>query len=79
MRQVFNAAALSGAILFAAGLLAALPVSAHNHPAPSDPVIDPSAPMTRWHGTMIEIGLRPLASPTAREPFGWPIALAVSP
>ena len=31
------------------------------------PVSDPSAPITRWHGTMIEIGLRPLASPTARE------------
>jgi hypothetical protein len=26
----------------------------------------PSAPITRWPGTMITIGLRPLASPTAR-------------
>ena len=44
------------------------------------PVSEPSAPMTRWHGTMIEIGLRPLARPTAREATGdLPSAAATSP
>ncbi len=41
---------------------------------------DPSAPITRWHGTMIEIGLRPLARPTAREATGdLPSAAATAP
>src|SRR5262249_49267049 len=33
---------------------------------PPNPVSEPSAPMTRWHGMMIGIGFRPLAAPTAR-------------
>src|SRR5262249_32935461 len=33
---------------------------------PPTPVSEPSAPMTRWHGTMIGRGLAPFASPTAR-------------
>ena len=37
---------------------------------PPNPVRWPSAPITRWHGTMIGIGLRPLAAPTARALFG---------
>ena len=38
--------ALTATVLFAAGLLTALPAPAQNHPSPSDPVVDPSAPMT---------------------------------
>ena len=34
---------------------------------PPYPVSVPLAPMTRWHGTTIGIGLRPLARPTARK------------
>ena len=34
---------------------------------PPYPVRLPLAPMTRWHGTMMPIGLWPLANPTARE------------
>src|SRR5947209_3049691 len=34
---------------------------------PPYPVRLPSLPMTRWHGTMTEIGLDPLARPTARD------------
>ena len=34
---------------------------------PAYPVRVPSAPITRWHGMTIGIGLLPLASPTARE------------
>jgi hypothetical protein len=33
----------------------------------------PSAPITRWQGTMIAIGFAPLARPTAREAPGDPI------
>jgi hypothetical protein len=35
---------------------------------PEYPVIDPSAPITRWHGTRIGTGFRPLAAPTALAP-----------
>src|SRR3569833_2003101 len=41
MRQALTAMAL-----FATGLWMAQPASAQNHPSPSDPAIDPSAPMT---------------------------------
>ena len=46
MRQALTATVLFASGLFAAGLILAAPASAQNHPAPSDPVIDPSAPMT---------------------------------
>jgi hypothetical protein len=35
--------------------------------------------MTRWHGTTIQIGLAPLAAPTARAAVGLPIARAIWP
>jgi hypothetical protein len=35
--------------------------------------------MTRWQGTTIEIGLRPLAAPTAREAVGAPRRAASAP
>lgn len=44
-----------------------------------NPVIAPVAPMTRWHGAMIEIGFRPFAAPTARTAVGKPIFSAISP
>ena len=34
---------------------------------PPKPTSEPPAPITRWHGTITAIGLRPLAAPTARE------------
>jgi hypothetical protein len=34
--------------------------------------------MTRWQGTIIGIGLRPFAAPTARTAFGLPIRSAIS-
>src|SRR4029077_5402130 len=43
---------------------------------PAYPVSFPSAPITRWHGTRIEMGLRPFAWPTAREAVGLPIRCA---
>ena len=46
---------------------------------PPYPVNWPVDPMTRWHGTMIAIGLRPFAAPTARLAAGRPIARATSP
>src|SRR5439155_9833704 len=46
---------------------------------PPYPVSDPFAPITRWHGTMMGIGLRPLAAPTARLASGRPIDRAMSP
>ncbi len=46
---------------------------------PPYPVSEPSAPITRWQGTTIEIGLRPFANPTAREALGLPMRLACSP
>jgi Carboxypeptidase regulatory-like domain len=39
---------------------------------PPNPQSPPSLPITRWHGTTIEIGLRPLAAPTARIALGLP-------
>ena len=45
---------------------------------PAKPVSDPSEPMTRWQGTMIDNGFLPLASPTAREALAEPMALAKS-
>ncbi|MEZ5249327.1 MAG: hypothetical protein R2713_09005 [Ilumatobacteraceae bacterium] len=47
---------------------------------PANPVSAPVLPTTRWHGTMMLIGLRPFAAPTARALFGSPSAclLAVS-
>jgi outer membrane usher protein len=39
----------------------------------------PFDPMTRWHGTMIEIGFFPFAAPTARTAVGLPICRAISP
>jgi len=44
---------------------------------PPYPVSAPDAPMTRWHGTITEMGLRPLARPTAREAPGRPICAAI--
>src|ERR1700744_1501048 len=38
--------ALYAAIMFAAALWMGPPVSAQNAPSPSDPLVDPSAPMT---------------------------------
>ena len=37
---------------------------------PPKPVIEPSAPITRWQGSTIGNGLRPFAAPTARVPLG---------
>ena len=34
---------------------------------PAYPLSEPSAATTRWHGTIIEMGLRATAAPTARE------------
>ena len=46
---------------------------------PPNPVRWPLAPTTRWHGTMIGSGLRPLAAPTARALLGSPRRFACSP
>lgn len=46
---------------------------------PPYPVSAPSAPITRWYGTMTATGLRPLASPTARRAVGWSMRHASSP
>ena len=45
---------------------------------PPYPVRLPFAPITRWHGTMIDKGFAPLASPTARDAVGWPMRRASS-
>src|ERR1700733_931336 len=45
---------------------------------PAKPVSLPFDPITRWHGAMIEIGLRPFAAPTARIARGEPISFAIS-
>src|SRR5579859_3280961 len=37
---------------------------------PPYPTSEPPAPISRWHGMTIEIGLRPFASPTARAADG---------
>lgn len=46
---------------------------------PPYPVSFPLAPITRWHGTMMAMGLWPLANPTARAAPGAPIWSAISP
>lgn len=46
---------------------------------PAYPVSAPHAPITRWHGIMIDIGLRPTAAPMARDDFGWFSFFAISP
>ena len=46
---------------------------------PPNPVSDPSAPTTRWHGNTMGTGLRPLARPTARTAFGRPMSAACRP
>src|SRR5690242_13847198 len=46
---------------------------------PPYPVRLPFDPITRWHGTMMPIGLWPLARPTARNAPGDPICRAISP
>ena len=48
---------------------------------PAYPVRSPSAPITRWHGVTIAIGLLPLAMPTAREATrgSAPTRAAISP
>ena len=43
---------------------------------PPKPMRLPSAPITRWQGTTMAIGLRPFAAPTAWAPPGSPTALA---
>ena len=42
---------------------------------PANPVRLPDAPMTRWHGAMIEMGFLPLAAPTARTALGLPTCM----
>ena len=46
---------------------------------PPNPVRLPSAPITRWQGTISAMGLLAFAMPTARAAPGRPIALAISP
>ena len=46
---------------------------------PPKPVSLPSLPITRWQGSTIGSGLRPLAAPTARTAAGWPMAFASWP
>src|SRR5438067_9464523 len=46
---------------------------------PPYPVRFPPAPITRWQGTTIGIGLAPSAAPTARAAFGRPMRPAISP
>jgi len=46
---------------------------------PAKPVSLPVDPTTRWQGTMIEIGLRPFAAPTALDASGRPSASAIAP
>ncbi|MNT96454.1 hypothetical protein D3C72_2385490 [compost metagenome] len=45
---------------------------------PAYPVSAPLLPITRWQGTMMLSGLRPLAAPTARTALGLPMAWAIS-
>src|SRR3569833_901023 len=45
---------------------------------PAKPVSAPLLPITRWHGATMEMGLRPLAAPTARYAVGLPTARAMS-
>jgi hypothetical protein len=46
---------------------------------PPKPVNDPFAPITRWQGTITEMGFAPFASPTALTLLGFPIRAAISP
>src|SRR5262245_47832017 len=46
---------------------------------PPKPVNSPRDPTTRWQGTMMGIGLAPLAAPTARDALGSPRRRASSP
>ena len=46
---------------------------------PPYPVNPPVEPITRWHGTMMPMGFRPFANPTARDAPGEPICSAISP
>src|SRR5690606_40319701 len=46
---------------------------------PPKPVSAPLAPITRWQGSTIGSGLRPLAAPTAREAAGLPTRAASWP
>src|SRR5687767_5682092 len=46
---------------------------------PPKPVSEPSAPMTRWQGITMGMGLLPLARPTARDPLGLPSSWARAP
>ncbi len=46
---------------------------------PAKPVSDPLTPTTRWHGTMMLCGFWPIAAPTARTAFGFPMWRAISP
>src|SRR5690242_12110476 len=48
-------------------------------PLAEKPPILPSAPSTRWQGTMMAMGLRPSAWPTSRDSCGAPRRLAISP
>jgi hypothetical protein len=43
---------------------------------PPNPVRLPSLPTTRWHGTMMGMGLLPFAKPTARTALGLPMRSA---
>ena len=43
------------------------------------PVILPPAASTRWHGTMIGMGLAAMAPPTARPAPPWPVASPIAP
>ena len=45
---------------------------------PPKPVSEPSAPITRWHGTTIGSGFAPFAAPTARDAAGRPTRRASS-
>ncbi len=49
----------------------------HDSPPPYPPM--PLLASTRWQGTMMAMGLRPLAWPTARGPLGRPTRRASSP
>jgi haloalkane dehalogenase len=46
---------------------------------PPNPVSEPSAPITRWHGMKMGIGLLPFARPTARDAFAFPSTAASAP
>jgi len=66
-------------VLEAADGPAALRMMSHDSEAVDVALIDVVAPITRWQGTMIEIGFEPLARPTARGAFGRPRLAANAP